>query len=443
MGVAVAQTRDLPKDLVHNGTALVGTHTCGSSTCHNSEIIWPNSAVKQNEFSKWKQDDPHRNATKTLLSPKASEIAQKLGIASAVTSDTCLNCHAFNVPNAKRTMPISEDSTSYFVVTPHITKENGIACEACHGPAEKWLGVHAAGLYFYEANLGAGMYPTADASARTQLCMSCHIGNEDKLVTHSMLAAGHPRMKFEVNFYMWFSAHEMTGRKYYSHFDVDSDYRQRKPLPYGFKVWSIGQTQQAKRTLDLILSPKVNVGRFPELSLYSCDSCHRKISEIKPSIGPGYPRLNMSNLYFVGVISEIAAPELAGPLQKQIAEMQASVETSQTALVAQSKNLKLSIDKLVPIIEARRFSAKDSLRAVDIITSKKGDAFTQFQMAEQSLLAVASILDELYRSEDISKQKFDALQIVLNSAFKQIDSGESYDPQMVRNTFAQIRKIVF
>jgi len=439
---AFAQTA-LPEVSANNGARLVGTQTCGSSTCHNSEVIWPNSAVKQNEFTKWKTDDPHRSATKTLLSPKAQDIARKLGIPSAVASDTCLDCHAFNVPGAQYTMPLSEDSTSYFELTPHKKLENGIACEACHGPAEKWLGVHAAGLYFYEANVEAGMYPTADPLARTQLCMSCHIGSEDKLVTHSMLAAGHPRMKFEVNFYMWFSAHEMTGRKYYSHFEVDSDYRQRKPLPYGMKVWSIGQAQQAQRTLDLVLSPKVNAGQFPELSLYNCDSCHREISELEAGNSPGYPRLNMSNLLFVGIISEVVAPELAGPLQQQIANMQKSVETSQEALIKQSQSLKTHIDKLVPIINAHRFTNADNLKAIDLITSNKTPAFTQFQTAEQALLAVASLLDELYRSEGITKQKFDAAQTILNGAFKQIDSGQSYQPQTVRAAFSQIRQIVF
>ena len=430
---AVAQTIGLPDARARGGAGLVGTQTCGSSTCHNSAIVWPNSAVKQNEYAKWKIHDPHRNATTTLLSPKAKDIASKLGIPSAISSNTCLDCHAFNVPNAKRKTPISA----------HTKIENGIACEACHGPGENWIGVHTAGLYFYEANIKAGMFPTADASARTQLCMSCHIGSEDKLVTHRMLAAGHPRPTFEVNFYTWFSAHEMTGREYYSHFEVDSDYRQRKPLPYGLKVWAIGQVEQAKHTLDLILSPKLNAGLVPELSLYNCDSCHRQISHTEAGNSPGYPRINMSNLYFVSIIGKIISPDVAKRLQQKIARIQNSVTISQAALITESKSIQTDIEQLLPMINAHVFTTQDRIKIIDLITSPNTQSqFIQFQTAEQALLATASIVDELYRKSEISKQQFEDAQTILNQTFTHIDSGPSYSPDMVRTAFARIRSLV-
>ncbi len=87
------------------------------------------------------------------------------GTPNAISSNTYPDCQAFKVPNTKRKTPISA----------HIIIENGIACEACHGPGKSWVGVHTAELYFYEANITAGMFPTADATDRTLLCMSCHI----------------------------------------------------------------------------------------------------------------------------------------------------------------------------------------------------------------------------------------------------------------------------
>ena len=113
----------------------MGSQTCGQSTCHNADEAWPNSSVSQKEYRVWKERDPHAQSYKALESKRGQAIARRVGYGNATTSDKCLACHAHNVPEESRedTFDISE----------------GVTCEACHGPASQWLGVHTAGLYYY------------------------------------------------------------------------------------------------------------------------------------------------------------------------------------------------------------------------------------------------------------------------------------------------------
>ncbi len=45
---------------------------------------------------------------------------------------------------------------------------DGVACEACHGPAEKWLGPHTAADNTHEGNVALGMLDTKKLDVRAQ-----------------------------------------------------------------------------------------------------------------------------------------------------------------------------------------------------------------------------------------------------------------------------------
>ena len=145
----------------HDVKAL-GATTCSQSTCHSADKPWPNSSVTQQEYVTWKQNDPHAGSFQTLQTRKAKAIARDLGYSSPTSTKLCLDCHSFNIAPDHR-----EDT---------FNQAEGVTCEACHGPASNWLGVHQTGLYFYQRNIDEGMYPTTDPTARAELCLSCHMG---------------------------------------------------------------------------------------------------------------------------------------------------------------------------------------------------------------------------------------------------------------------------
>ncbi|MDX1562827.1 MAG: multiheme c-type cytochrome, partial [Gammaproteobacteria bacterium] len=203
----IARAQDLPQI---DGHMHLGVATCASSQCHGSAVARTGANVLQSEYVSWTNDDPHAGAFQTLTTTESAAIAMRLGLGNAAEADECLDCHADHVPPARR--------------GERFQLSDGVGCEACHGGAENWLVAHYndpdAG---HEDNVAAGLYP-ADLRSRATLCLSCHLGTEDKFASHSMMAAGHPRLTFELDTFteLW----RLAGNP--PHFIADDDYAARK-----------------------------------------------------------------------------------------------------------------------------------------------------------------------------------------------------------------------
>jgi cytochrome c554/c'-like protein len=155
-----------------------GTASCGASNCHGNAKGKPDYP-KLNENIAWLQKEKHAKAYETLTNEKLkskvspSGIAKKLNIAKAETSDRCLVCHAVNVKPEQR--------------GPKFDVTDGVHCDGCHGPAEKWLEPHAGKGWTHEQSVKLGMYDTKSLLLRAEKCVSCHLQ-----IDAEMVAAGHP-----------------------------------------------------------------------------------------------------------------------------------------------------------------------------------------------------------------------------------------------------------
>ena len=63
--------------------------------------------------------------------------------------------------------------------SPAKTSSDGVACEACHGPAEKWLGTHTQ-ADSHTASVAVGMIDTKVLRSALSTCLSCHLGTKEK-----------------------------------------------------------------------------------------------------------------------------------------------------------------------------------------------------------------------------------------------------------------------
>jgi len=217
----------------------LGVATCAASQCHGSAVPRDGSNVMQNEYVTWTQNDPHANAYRTLTSDESKAIAARLGLRSASTAKICLDCHADNVPLEKR--------GERFQIS------DGVGCEACHGGSGNWLSTHYnVPAVTHQNNIDAGLYPADSAESSGELCLSCHLGTRDKFATHRIMAAGHPRLSFELDTFteLWRTA----GRQ--PHYRVDVDYRERKSAPSHSYTWAVGVLAEARQRLGLILDVK-------------------------------------------------------------------------------------------------------------------------------------------------------------------------------------------
>jgi hypothetical protein len=184
----------------------LGVANCAGSNCHGAAQPSQGSSVRQDEYLISSQEnDPHRidshhKPYTVLLTDRGLQIAHNLGLTDAASADTCLACHADNVPPDKR--------------GPQFKLSDGVGCEVCHGAAAGWLGVHLSGAG-HKANLAAKLYPTEQPIARGQKCLSCHLGDDKRVMTHRIMGAGHPPLPFELDTFTAIEpAHVVVDRSY-------------------------------------------------------------------------------------------------------------------------------------------------------------------------------------------------------------------------------------
>src|SRR5690606_23795607 len=129
-------------------------------------------------------------------------------------------------------------------------------------------------------------------------------------VTHSMMAAGHPRVVFELDLFSDLQRH----------WDEDGDYVQRKGRTDSVRLWAVGQAEAVQRSLSLFAQPQLaSEGIFPEFYFFDCHSCHRGIDdqpnrarkfEVNPGrpIPFGLPPYNDENIIMLSAVAQVLAP---------------------------------------------------------------------------------------------------------------------------------------
>lgn len=409
---AAAEAQTIPQ---YGQDRHVGVTSCAGSTCHGAVTPWKNSTVLQNEYVTWEQKDRHSKAYKTLLTERSQRIARNLGLANAHEAKVCLDCHAHNPPAEKR--------GRVFQVS------DGVGCEACHGGAERWLGVHVTGLASHDDNVKAGLYPTEEPVARAKLCLSCHFGDQNKFVNHRIMGAGHPRMSFELD---TFTAIQPA------HYVADEDYAKRKRVSNGVQTWAIGQAMAMSTVLDGMLDPKRNRdGIFPELVFFDCHACHHPMSNVRweprASVGlqPGIPRLNDANLVMLSVITQRIDATLANRLkQESLALHQASTQGND-ATVAAAGALRKTTGDLVGKFASHAFG-RDDMQALltGVVNAGKAGEYIDYAGAEQATMAISSIITAMRRAGVVDENNYKSMRSALDKCYEATAKDEEYKPRV-------------
>jgi hypothetical protein len=185
-------TADAWKDLAYKPSG-------DCAACHTSPIearIKDTDFVLLTESAIWRAYDKHAQAYAVLEGGRGRQIGKVLfrdEKAVLKAENGCLSCHAMQNLNE-----LNEKTRADAV-----DLKDGVSCTGCHGPGAKkdgsggWLTEHADPKWrdnTPEVKYQKGMRNVRDPAVRAELCMSCHIGNaaEGKVVSHAMMAAGHP-----------------------------------------------------------------------------------------------------------------------------------------------------------------------------------------------------------------------------------------------------------
>lgn len=401
---------------VHTGVA-----TCASSVCHGRVLPADDSNVLQNEYRTWSRHDRHADAYQTLFSEASRSIAGKLGISNAHEADICLDCHADNVDSARRGQRF------------HI--EDGVGCEACHGGAERWLTRHATADATHAGNLDAGMYPTGDLEARTELCLSCHLGTSDKFATHRIMGAGHPRLAFELDTF--------TIRQP-EHYVVDEDYRQRKSGENPVKRLAVGALITARRYAELLQSPLfIDHPVHPEIGLFDCHSCHDRFGDLgwrpQPAtaeLGPGQVRLNDSSLLIAAaMLSEVDTAQ-GEQLYKLIRDMHTASAKNRQAVVDVSRDIVVLLSANRDRVLGYEFSpgAIRTVRSRLLDFGLSGE-FRDYAGAEQAVMSVDVLSFALGSTSTEVRGELDKLYAI-------VSDDNQYSPAELEQQFKSFQSLV-
>lgn len=269
---------------------LVGTLSCSSISCHGQLEPPASSASSHGQaYHLWLAGDPHARAGQRILEPRFQEVLKRASNRSDGAADSqmyaqCAKCHD---PLGNAAAHPQQPSA----LIPTLSQRErgpavgrGISCESCHGPAREWLSKHYERDISREELRELGMTDTKNVLVRARLCAACHVGSGENDVTHDMLAAGHPPLRFEM------AAHQaLLERKHWN----DGPRRQSQP-DYELQLWAAGRIASAEAALALLeeranraatetqMNTDRNKAAWPELAEYNCFACHQAL---RPEVG--------------------------------------------------------------------------------------------------------------------------------------------------------------
>jgi len=416
----------LPASQASGNARFEGVATCAGSTCHG-RAEGNGAVVRQDEIATWQEPSSasgaHSRAYAVLGNKRSQQIAATLGLGPATSAPACLGCHSTYAPKAQRGF--------------RFLLSDGVGCESCHGASGGWLAEHYAVPATHASNVASGLIPLERPQVRASVCLDCHYGSDKpgQFVTHSMMAAGHPRISFELDL---FSALQQ-------HHDIDADYVDRKGSVDNVQLWAVGQAEAVRRSTGLFAKPKFSMrGMFPEFYFLDCHSCHRNITdgptrkltfETNPErpVPFGNPPFNDENIIMLSAVAGALAPQQAEAFKAASREFHGAMgKDAETARSAASQ-LGSKAGDLSNALAGRSYGSADTFSVIGMIADKAtSDRFTDYAGSVQAVMAVDTLLNALVRDGRITIAAAAGIRTNINRAYAAVREPNSYKPEQFR-----------
>ena len=226
--------------------APVGVSGCAAAACHHGN---GERGTKGSEYSTWIAVDPHAKAYDALYKPESALMHEKMGgdDKGAHRNPLCLKCHG---------MGDAVDRESAM-------QSDGVGCERCHGNAGTWKSTH----YLDRFDRKQGFVDLRKLPVRVESCVKCHVGEGSMEVDHDLIAAGHPRLRFE------YAAYAANYPRHWAETPLN------KSADDEVRGWLLGQVVSARAAAKLLAhraDPKRD--SWPEFAEYDCAACHHELS---------------------------------------------------------------------------------------------------------------------------------------------------------------------
>jgi hypothetical protein len=398
----------------------LGVASCSGSTCHGRQE-GDGKTVRQDEIKLWQEESSaggtHSRALRLIGTPRGRAIAARLGIGDPTSAPMCLGCHADPAQNRG----------------PRFQLSDGVGCEACHGGAQNWLQSHYTVGASHARNVAQGMVPLENAKARASVCLDCHFGSADpgQFVNHRIMAAGHPRISFELDLFSTLQQHH----------NEDADYARRKARTDNVRMWATGQAMALERALSLYSTPRLGQeGVFPEFYFFDCHTCHRRISD-DPDARPGglanpgrpipvgMPAFNDENMIMLSAAARVVAPDLARRFEADGRAFHAALARDRASAVAAAARLGETAGAMADAFARRSFGRTETFAIIDSIASEAiSPRFTDYEGSVQAVMAVDTLLNALVNSGGVTGGAAAAIRAEINRAYAAVKEPNSYKP---------------
>lgn len=405
------------------GTFL-GVASCSGSTCHGRNEA-DGKIVRQDELMRWQEPSTpggaHSRAFNLLSSARSRQIAQRLGLGNPESAPACLGCHS--APAAAR--------------GPRFQAADGVGCESCHGAASGWIAAHYAVGASHKRNVAMGLTPLTDPRARASVCLDCHFGSADEgqFVNHRIMAAGHPRISFELDLFSTLQQHH----------NEDADYVLRKGRTSNVRFWAVGQAMALERALTLYGNPRLGTeGVFPEFYFFDCHTCHRRIYDADQAvrtgvsnpgrpIPEGMPAFNDENMIMLSAAARVAAPGLARQFDADSRAFHLALARDRASAVAAAAKLKGSAASLASAFSATNFGRDQTFSIIEAIAGEAiAPRFTDYEGSVQAVMAVDTLLNALVNAGQVSGGAAGAIRADVNRAYAAVKDPNDYRPMDFR-----------
>ncbi len=329
---------------------------------------------------------------------------------------------------------------------PYYQIEDGVSCEACHGPAEGWLGTHI--TRGYEAALKVGMYDTKNLLDRATKCLSCHVGDAAKSVDHAMIAAGHPDLIFELDTFTAL---------------LPPHWRQPDKPWLGAQAWSIGQAVALRAVMQRLAlrAKQLAAPSWPEFAEFDCFACHHPIQNVPSTYYTrgqrgrlqagkeweaswrqvrgyagvaGIPPWNASRYLVFRHLAAIAAPAAQQALDQELADLAQLMAKIGTAdakkITVAATRVAQQVEQLLPQVAGVTFNAQLVSKLLHHI-SKDGKRLAGggVRVAEQTAMSLDALF-LAYKKHVKGEQNAD-IQKAIDRLFEALDDPGQYDSQQM------------
>lgn len=402
----------------------LGVASCSGSTCHGRQE-GDGKVVRQDEIKLWQEESSaggaHSRSLRLISGARGQAIASRLGIGDAATAPMCLGCHVD--PAANR--------------GPRFQKSDAVGCEACHGGAQNWIQNHYTVGATHARNVANGMAPLENPKARAGVCLDCHFGSAapGQFVNHRIMAAGHPRIAFELDLFSTLQQHH----------NEDADYVRRKGKTDDVRLWATGQAMALERALTLYSTPRTGTeGVFPEFYFFDCHTCHRRISDdpaARPTgianparpIPEGMPAFNDENMIMLSAAARVVAPDLARRFDADARGFHAALARDRPSAVAAAARLRETANAMADAFARRSFGRAEAFAIIDSIASEAiGVRFTDYEGSVQAVMAIDTLLNALVSSGTVDGASVGAVRADINRAYAAVKEPNSYNPLAFR-----------